>query len=63
MWGPLNVMTQQEEDLLHGAALRVLEQTGVQVQNDAFLGLLARAGAPLDMGPVDGEGNGARCES
>lgn len=44
----MNVMTQDEKERLHGAALEILENVGVEVYDDEALALLKNNGAYVD---------------
>ncbi len=47
---PYPIMSQSEVELLYQAALRILEEMGMEIQNESLLQKLAGAGLPVDFG-------------
>jgi trimethylamine--corrinoid protein Co-methyltransferase len=48
VWGSWKLLSEQEEEILHEAALRVLGEVGVKVESDEVLERLADFGAQVD---------------
>jgi hypothetical protein len=48
VWGRWKLLSEQEEEILHEAALRVLGEVGVKVESDEVLERLADFGAQVD---------------
>jgi len=48
MWGALRVFNDHEEDSIHRTALRILDEVGVVVENEAMLDRLASLGGQID---------------
>ena len=45
---PVEIMSADEVETIHGASLRILEQIGIEVLGERALGICARAGATID---------------
>lgn len=48
-WRPLDILDEEQIERVHLASLRILEETGVEFQDDEALALWTRAGADVDV--------------
>src|SRR4030042_7021746 len=46
----MSVLSRSDKEKVHGAALRILSETGVRVESAEVLNILAHAGAKVDTG-------------
>lgn len=58
MWGALQVFSDHEEESIHRTALRILDEVGVAVENEAMVDKLATLGGQIDKDTGAGRGDG-----